>query len=53
VSKAQLGKKKAHVLVPLINGMVVDEHRLYLHGAQKALVRDCSIVDVADDSFLL
>lgn len=40
-------KGREHALVPIINGVVVDQHGFDLDGAQETLVRDGAIVDHA------
>lgn len=42
-------RERKDLLIPIVNGVVVDQDRLYLDGAQETLVRDSSVVDVESD----
>ena len=45
--------KKSYALVPLVYGVVVDEHRLDLHRSKEALIAHSAVVDVEGDRRVL
>lgn len=42
-------RERKDLLIPIVNGVVVDQDRLYLDSAQETLVRDSSVVNVESD----